>query len=190
MPTCFAGEVEFAKLKPKTMDLLVFLAENHGRVVSKDQIFEAVWTDTFVGDSVLWKCISELRQVLEDDPKSPRIIMTIPKRGYRLDLPQGFQEAEPSLRRKRWRPLVIVASILVLMLLGWWLTQNPTPQHTPLPVSERPMILVGQFDNQTGEPILDDTLEYAFESNLLSSEMLRTASRLSFCFHLTRQTTS
>ena len=84
-------------LKPKTMDLLVFLAENQGRVVSKDQIFEAVWTDTFVGDTVLWKCISELRQVLGEDPKNPQIIVTIPKRGYRLDLPQSSQEPEPSL---------------------------------------------------------------------------------------------
>ena len=177
MPTCFAGEVEFAKLKPKTMDLLVFLAENHGRVVSKDQIFEAVWTDTFVGDTVLWKCISELRQVLGEDPKNPQIILTIPKRGYRLDLPQSSHEPEPSLRRKRWRPFVIVASVLVLLLLGWWFTQDSTIQNAPLPVSERPPILVAQIGNQTGESILDGSLEYAFESNLLSSEMLRTVSR-------------
>ena len=43
-----------------------------------------MWGDTFVTDDVLTRCISELRKALEDDAKEPRVIQTIPKRGYRL----------------------------------------------------------------------------------------------------------
>jgi hypothetical protein len=53
-------------------------------VLSKDRLLEAVWHNTFVGDDVLVRCISELRYVFGDDPKSARVIQTIPKSGYRL----------------------------------------------------------------------------------------------------------
>jgi tetratricopeptide (TPR) repeat protein len=159
------------------MDLLVFLTENQGTVVTKDEIFEAVWTDTFVGDTVLWKCISELRQVLGDDPKNPRIIVTFPKRGYRLDLPEVALEGEPSSPRMNWRAAVIVLSVLVLIFLCWWFTHDSTSQRTPLSISERPMILVAQISNRTGDAALDATLEYALENYLLRSEMVRVASQ-------------
>ena len=64
-------------LEPRQMDLLVFLAENQGITVSKDEIFESVWKETYVTDSTLWKTISELRQVLEKDPKNPKLIVTV-----------------------------------------------------------------------------------------------------------------
>lgn len=72
------------RLEPKVMAVLVCLAEHDGSVVSKDQLIEAVWPDTFVGDDVLTRCVSELRRALNDDPKAPRMIETIPKRGYRV----------------------------------------------------------------------------------------------------------
>jgi DNA-binding winged helix-turn-helix (wHTH) protein len=48
---------------------------------------------TFVTDDVLTRCISELRRVFEDNPKKSRFIQTIPKRGYRLIAPVGFNRA-------------------------------------------------------------------------------------------------
>jgi hypothetical protein len=56
-------------------------------VLSKDRLLEAVWHNTFVGDDVLVRCISEIRYVFGDDPKSSRVIQTIPKGGYRLIAP-------------------------------------------------------------------------------------------------------
>jgi hypothetical protein len=47
-------------------------------------LLEAVWHNTFVGDDVLVRCISEIRYVFGDDPKSSRVIQTIPKAGYRM----------------------------------------------------------------------------------------------------------
>lgn len=66
------------------MDLLVYLAERAGEVLSRNQIFRDVWHDVDVGESALLTAVSTLRRALRDDPKQPRFIETIPKRGYRL----------------------------------------------------------------------------------------------------------
>ena len=71
-------------LEPKVMQVLVYLAFNRDKVCSKDKLIEAVWRDTFVGDDALIRCISEIRYVFGDDARSPQIIQTIPKAGYRL----------------------------------------------------------------------------------------------------------
>jgi DNA-binding winged helix-turn-helix (wHTH) protein len=90
-------------LEPKVMQVLVHLALHPNEVLSKDRLLEAVWHDTFVGDDVLVRCISEIRYVFGDDPKSSRIIQTIPKGGYRLIAavtevvaPQPVPNIEPS----------------------------------------------------------------------------------------------
>jgi DNA-binding winged helix-turn-helix (wHTH) protein len=71
-------------LEPKVMQVLVHLASHPNEVLSKDRLLEAVWHNTFVGDDVLVRCISEIRYVFGDDPKFSRVIQTIPKGGYRL----------------------------------------------------------------------------------------------------------
>ena len=71
-------------LEPKVMQVLLQLASHPNEVLSKDRLLEAVWHDTFVGDDVLVRCISEIRYVFGDDPKSSRVIQTIPKGGYRM----------------------------------------------------------------------------------------------------------
>src|SRR5262249_42039993 len=70
-------------LRPKTFAVLKFLVENSGRLVSKDDIFTAVWPNLAVTDDTLVQSIGELRRELGDD--GPRLIKTIPRRGYRFD---------------------------------------------------------------------------------------------------------
>ena len=72
------------QLEPKLMDVLVFLAENAGQVVSKIDITDAVWSDVFITESVITRSIAGLRRAFGDDVKNPRFIETISKRGYRL----------------------------------------------------------------------------------------------------------
>ena len=71
-------------LEPKVMDVLVCLARHAGEPVSKEELLQTVWPDTFVTEDGIKRSISELRRVFEDDVREPRIIQTIPKRGYRL----------------------------------------------------------------------------------------------------------
>src|SRR5436309_2446844 len=72
------------RLEPKVLNVLVYLAEHRGEVVSKDDIMRAVWSDACVTDDILTRSIYELRKVLQDDAKQPKVIETIPRRGYRL----------------------------------------------------------------------------------------------------------
>ena len=66
------------------MDLLIYLAEHHDQVVSRDQILDEVWNGVVVGDDALTAAIIKLRKALNDDSRNPRFIQTIPKKGYRL----------------------------------------------------------------------------------------------------------
>lgn len=75
------------RLEPKVMQVLLTLAANSGEVLTREHIRSAVWPDVFVGEDVLIRAISEIRRVFEDDPKSPHIVQTVPKVGYRLIAP-------------------------------------------------------------------------------------------------------
>ena len=70
------------RVRPQLIDVLACLAACPGRVVSKDQLLTEVWCDRFVAESGVARCVAELRQLLEDDARRPRIIETISKRGY------------------------------------------------------------------------------------------------------------
>jgi len=78
---------ESASLQPRFMDLLVHLAQVPGKVVSKDEILEAVWAKEFVSEGTLTHAIAVIRQTLGDDVRKPEYIETIPTRGYRLIAP-------------------------------------------------------------------------------------------------------
>jgi DNA-binding winged helix-turn-helix (wHTH) protein len=79
-----SSDERVVQLEPKLMDVLVFLASQAGRVVSKREITDAVWPDTFITESVITRSIAGLRRAFGDDVRDPRFIETISKRGYRL----------------------------------------------------------------------------------------------------------
>src|SRR5271165_418859 len=72
------------RLSPKAFDALVFLVENRGRLLEKDELLRKVWPDTFVEESNLAQHISILRKALQDGEDGPRFIETVPKSGYRF----------------------------------------------------------------------------------------------------------
>jgi DNA-binding winged helix-turn-helix (wHTH) protein len=71
-------------LEPQVMNLLVFLSNTGGRVVSKEELIDAVWDGRFIADTTLTRAVADLRRALGDDQRSPQYIETIPKRGYRF----------------------------------------------------------------------------------------------------------
>lgn len=71
------------RLGPRPMGVLLTLAGQPGRVFSRDELMATVWAGVVVSDETLSRCISDLRQALDDDPRSPRYIETLPRRGYR-----------------------------------------------------------------------------------------------------------
>ena len=78
---------EIVPLSPKIIDLLLFLAARPSVLVSKDELFNALWPDVAVTDNALTQAISELRQALGDDAASPRYVQTVARRGYRFISP-------------------------------------------------------------------------------------------------------
>src|SRR3989440_10924178 len=72
------------RLTPKALALLSFLAGRPGELVTKEQLFAAVWPDVAVGDAALVTCVQELRKALGDDARRPRYIETLHRRGYRF----------------------------------------------------------------------------------------------------------
>src|ERR1043165_4369884 len=78
-------------LRPKEFHLLCHLAENAGRLVSKQEIHDAVWGDVAVSDDALVQCIRELRQKLGDADRA--VIRTVPRRGYLLNVSKGAPDA-------------------------------------------------------------------------------------------------
>ena len=74
-------------VRPKVMDLLTCLARHQGEVLSKDALLDEVWGSQAISESALTRTVTELRQALGDNAEEPRILETIPKRGYRLIAP-------------------------------------------------------------------------------------------------------
>jgi DNA-binding winged helix-turn-helix (wHTH) protein/tetratricopeptide (TPR) repeat protein len=83
-------------LAPTPFNLLCALARHPGSLLTKDSLLDAVWGHQFVSDSVLKTAISDLRTTLADDPREPRIIETVPRRGYRFIARVGLPVAAPT----------------------------------------------------------------------------------------------
>jgi DNA-binding winged helix-turn-helix (wHTH) protein len=75
------------KLTPKAFAVLHYLVANPGRLVTKDELFTAVWPKTVVSDVALSVCVRELRKNLEDDAKTPLYIETVHRQGFRFIAP-------------------------------------------------------------------------------------------------------
>src|SRR5262245_47931836 len=74
-------------LTPKLLDLLIFLLDHAGSLVTKEALLDALWTDANVTDNALAQAISELREALGDEADKPQYIKTIARRGYRFIAP-------------------------------------------------------------------------------------------------------
>src|SRR5262245_51371719 len=75
---------EVIPLRPKSFAVLQYLAERPNMLVRKEELIEAVWPETYVTDTLLKGCVTEVRKALGDDPAAPRFIETAHRRGYRF----------------------------------------------------------------------------------------------------------
>ena len=144
---------EIRALEPKSFRLLLFLVRNRGRAIPKDEILTAVWADTFVSDNSLAKAVAQVRKALDDDPKAPRFIETVPSVGYRFvaevteDIGQVAVPAEPMpgppaapsavalptapRPRRFWLWVTVAATILLLVNGALWFLKLRTAPLSP-----------------------------------------------------------
>ena len=157
------GEAEI-HLTPKAFSLLSHLLENHGQLVTKEQLLEAVWPESIISDSTLGSTIRELRQALKDDAKAPRYIETVHRRGYRfigevgsthLDMAIAKPASKKPLKRKGfYRAITVVILLGVGIVAGfayrYLLSSQPKPVNAANVVytlPDKPSLVVLPFAN-------------------------------------------
>ena len=86
---------ESIEMTPKALDVLIYLAERAGEVVTREQLFEALWPDVFVADHALSVQILEIRKALNDDVHDPSFVQTRHRRGYRFVAPVTAVPSKP-----------------------------------------------------------------------------------------------
>ena len=74
-------------IEPKVFDLLRFLIAHRDRLITKEELLDGVWRDTFVAPNALTRAVAQLRKALGDDADEPRYIETVARRGYRFIAP-------------------------------------------------------------------------------------------------------
>jgi TolB-like protein/cytochrome c-type biogenesis protein CcmH/NrfG len=109
-------------VEPQVFDLLVYLAENPDRVVTKDDLIASVWGGRIVSDSTLTSRINAARKAVNDSGEEQRVIRTVARKGIRLVCPVSTASPEPEQAR------------------------------AVLPLPDRPAIAVLPFDNMSGDP--------------------------------------
>jgi DNA-binding winged helix-turn-helix (wHTH) protein/Tol biopolymer transport system component len=143
---------ELVRLSGKVFDLLVFFVENSGRLLTKDEILQAVWPDVVVEEGNLARHVSTLRKMLQDGPRDRGFIVTVSGRGYRFDAdvsivaaaaPAGFVEpplistaepppiSSPPKARRVWPWLTVAACGVLVIALGAWMRTRPTASASP-----------------------------------------------------------
>lgn len=150
------------KLESKVMAVLLYLTQHRNEVVTREMLEQAVWGNTVVGYDALTGCIAKLRKALEDDPRQPRYIETIPKKGYRLIgeiagvTPQTHSPApvvgSGPAKTSNWRWLSLGILAMGIILGAVMLTsggREDQPRTTT--AASLPSIAVLPFANLSGE---------------------------------------
>src|SRR5688572_1436816 len=81
-------------LIPRYFDLLVVLVTNRHRVVTRQEIFDRVWSDVVVSDGALSQAVRTIRRSLGDDPRDPHFIRTVSRHGYQFVATGVIEESD------------------------------------------------------------------------------------------------
>ncbi|TIU50050.1 MAG: transcriptional regulator, partial [Mesorhizobium sp.] len=95
---------EIVPVRPKTLELLAFLTRNPGRVLSKDELLQAVWPGIIVTEDSLTQSIRDARKSIGDEAQA--LIRTVPRRGYLFQLPETEATQPPAASAARAEPTV------------------------------------------------------------------------------------
>ena len=150
-----AGETR--RLESRSAALLEMLCRSGGKLVSHADIIHQIWDDRAVSSNSVAVVISDIRRALEDDPREPQYIETLPKRGYRLVADvyfagAGAQETPDggsAPRRGRRIAMAGLAAAAFAIASAFLFVGNSDVHTTPLQISITPV------DNQTGDQQYD-----------------------------------
>jgi TolB-like protein/DNA-binding winged helix-turn-helix (wHTH) protein/Tfp pilus assembly protein PilF len=168
-------------LTPKAFDVLLFLTQNPNRLVTKEELLQAVWGDTFVEEGNLAQYVWHLRKALGDTSENPGLIVTIARKGYQFTMDvtavdagaiakdqavQVFSESslanaqshiesrgDKAISRapKHWQKVSALVASTLILVAAAYASWRHFAGTTP-PPSQKIMIAVLPFENLTGDP--------------------------------------
>lgn len=145
-------------LRPQCFAVLRYLTENADRLVTKDELMQAVWPGTTVTDDSLVQCIHKIREALQDHRHA--VLKTVRRRGYRLLIPEEIdglaQDAAPPVPVKATTAKTVsrlaLAAVAALMLAGgalaWRMFEGASPRTGDAPIS----VAVSRSDDLRSDP--------------------------------------
>lgn len=162
-PARFRAELDGRRLdlEPKAFDVLVMLMSHAPRLVTKQEILDAIWKGTAVTDNALTRVVAQLRRAIGDDAREAKYLETVPTRGYRWIAPVQTvagadvkvgpyikgerEEAAPQVNGRRIR---LVAGLAVLLLVTGVVygVLRMRPGGLPIPISARQLTLSAGLD--------------------------------------------
>jgi DNA-binding winged helix-turn-helix (wHTH) protein/tetratricopeptide (TPR) repeat protein len=178
-------------LTPKAFDVLLFLVQNPNRLVTKEELLQAVWGDTVVEEGNLTQYISHLRKALGDNSEDTRLIVTIARKGYQFTADVTVAEAADAAKHVALRAAAIETSKTDARPVEFpteeKVTKSPTPRlrlgkwlavaalltviaavvwlywsyHRRVTLSATDTIVLADVKNETGDPVFDDALDTA-----------------------------
>ena len=155
----FRGQ-SVVNLTPKAVEILRLLVERSGKVVTKEEIFAKVWSESFVEEANLSHHIFKLRKALGESEER-KIIETVPKRGYRFvaDLKTSnapLDAVAGGSRKINWKIAVVAMLVIAAAVAGWFAFSKKPPVDPPAAPSKLRSIAVLPFANESG----DEEIEY------------------------------
>jgi len=147
-------------LRPQSVMVLQVLLENHGRLVSKDELHDRVWGRKAVTDDSLAQCLVDIRRALRDTDR--KLIRTLPRRGYSFEAKvsieptaDGIERPAPSFRLAR--RAAVLAGLLLAAWFGWsyWIGPDSPPSIAVLPFDD---LSAGQDLQFIGDGLAEDIL--------------------------------
>jgi TolB-like protein len=149
---------------PQVFDLLVYLIRNRGRVLSKDDLSEAIWGGRIVSESTLTSLVNLLRKTIGDSGEEQRLIRTVPRRGLRFV--GDIREEQNRVPRADTEPQAAPSQPLIAVALP-----------------DRPSIAVLPFMNMSGDPERD------YFADGMTEDIITELSRMRWLFVIARNST-
>jgi len=169
------------------MDVLVYMAERAGEVVSRGQLETAVWSGTVVGYDSVTSTMLKLRKAFGDDPRNPRVLETVPKRGYRLVAMVIPDRSPPpvteSSRPGKWQRYAVWLPVAALLAItGAVLLARPWQPNSVVtaPDNRNNSIVVLPFENTGG----DSRQQYLADG--ITDDLITDLTRISSLFVIAR----